>query len=292
MQSIPVFYRDELIVEMDGFSPSACKPRDVVASWQKLGLPIAIQKCYPISIDHLKMVHAYDYVDGVFAGTIKNGFGNKNVAVAESCLFTIGSLYAGAEAAILNKKVAIAPVSGFHHAGYEDGYGFCTFNGLLVVCMLLFIEKLAERVGILDLDVHPGDGTAGMLKKAWYRDQIIHHSMGYATKTEPEYAEAYLAQLPEVIEGMKDCDVILFQAGADPHIDDPLGGFLTTEQLRLRDQIVFRECAKWNIPVVWNLAGGYQRDENNSISPILSLHNNTLIECAKVYLANSNSDIG
>lgn len=284
MQAIPVFYRDEMVVELEGFSPSAGKPRDVVRSWQKLDIPLDIKTFEPILIEHLKLVHAYDYVDGVFSGTIKNGFGNKNVAIAESSLYTIGALFAGAEAALLNKKVAIAPVSGFHHAGYEDGYGFCTFNGLLVTALLLDMHHLANRVGILDLDVHPGDGTAAILNNAWYREKIIHHSMGYATKTEPEHAEAYLAKLPDVISGMKDCDVILFQAGADPHIDDPLGGFLTTEQLRLRDHIVFHECAKWNIPLVWDLAGGYQRDKHNGITPILTLHDNTLIECAKIYL--------
>lgn len=125
MNEIPVFYRDEIIVEMDGFSPSASKPRDVVASWQKLNIPLSIQKFEPIIVEHLKLVHAYDYVDGVFAGTIRNGFGNKNVAIAESSLYTIGALFAGAKAAILNKKVAVAPVSGFHHAGYGDGYGYC-----------------------------------------------------------------------------------------------------------------------------------------------------------------------
>ncbi|WP_031564587.1 hypothetical protein [Rheinheimera texasensis] len=284
MNEIPVFYRDEIIVEMDGFSPSTSKPRDVVASWQKLNIPLSIQKFEPIIVEHLKLVHAYDYVDGVFAGTTRNGFGNKNVAIAESSLYTIGALFAGAKAAMLNKKVAVAPVSGFHHAGYGDGYGYCTFNGLLVTSLLLLMHKLAQRIGILDLDVHPGDGTASILSQAWYRESIVHHSMGYETKTEPEYADAYLAKLPDVIASMKNCDVILFQAGADPHIDDPLGGFLTTEQLRLRDHIVFRECAKWNIPVVWDLAGGYQRDENNGIAPILALHDNTLVECAEIYL--------
>jgi hypothetical protein len=36
---------------------------------------------------------------------------------------------------------------------------------------------------------------------------------------------------------MADCDVLLYQAGADPHINDPLGGWLTTAQLRERDRI-------------------------------------------------------
>ena len=58
---------------------------------------------------------------------------------------------------------------------------------------------------------------------------------------------------------MSGCDLILYQAGADPHIDDPLGGWLTTKQLQQRDKRVFSASAEWKIPVAWNLAGGYQR---------------------------------
>jgi hypothetical protein len=55
-----------------------------------------------------------------------------------------------------------------------------------------------------------------------------------------------------------DCDVLLYQAGADPHIDDPLGGWLTDAQLAQRDRLVFETCRELGLPVAWNLAGGYQ----------------------------------
>jgi len=54
-------------------------------------------------------------------------------------------------------------------------------------------------------------------------------------------------------------DLLLYQAGADPQVDDPLAGWLTSEQLRERDRIVFEHCAGRVLPIAWNLAGGYQK---------------------------------
>jgi len=78
---------------------------------------------------------------------------------------------------------------------------------------------------------------------------------------------------------MADCGVILYQAGADPHVDDPLGGWLTTEQLRERDRLVFENVATLGVPIAWNLAGGYQTPLRN----VLDIHDNTMRECAAVF---------
>ncbi len=72
-------------------------------------------------------------------------------------------------------------------------------------------------------------------------------------------AQQFLDFIPQLIGSLLPADVLLYQAGADPHIDDPLGGWLTTEQLRERDRSVFQTCRERGIPVAWNLAGGYQR---------------------------------
>ena len=71
----------------------------------------------------------------------------------------------------------------------------------------------------------------------------------------------------------------MYQAGADPHVNDPLGGDLTTEQMLERDRIVFKFAKNNNIPIVWNLAGGYQKD----FSKVLEIHENTLKACIEVY---------
>ena len=54
---------------------------------------------------------------------------------------------------------------------------------------------------------------------------------------------------------------------------------MTTKQLLERDQIVFKTARLMNLPVAWNLAGGYQRDENGEILPVLRIHDNTMRAC-------------
>jgi len=70
---------------------------------------------------------------------------------------------------------------------------------------------------------------------------------------------------------------VLYQAGADPHIDDPLGGILSSEQMSWRDRQVFEKLG--HLSLVWNLAGGYQvvpgDTEAQKREPILALHRET-----------------
>jgi acetoin utilization deacetylase AcuC-like enzyme len=65
----------------------------------------------------------------------------------------------------------------------------------------------------------------------------------------------------------------------DPHIDDPLGGGLTAEQLVRRDHIVFQGCRETGVPVVVNLAGGYQ----NPVDRVVELHVSMLRALSAVY---------
>jgi hypothetical protein len=97
-------------------------------------------------------------------------------------------------------------------------------------------------------------------------------------------AEGFLEALPAIVaETAASCDVALFQAGADPHVDDPLGGWLTTEQLRQRDAIVFDELKRLGVAVVFCLAGGYQVEPDSSIPRVLEIHDNTMRECIRVF---------
>jgi len=79
------------------------------------------------------------------------------------------------------------------------------------------------------------------------------------------------------------CDLLLYQAGADPHVNDPLGGWLTTEQLRERDRRVFTTCRDMRLPIAWNLAGGYQ----TNLRKVLDIHDNTMLECLGAYSAST-----
>ncbi len=279
---IPVFYTPKMVANFSNYSPSAGKPAQVVAAWQRLGLSLEIIAPAPVTADELKMAHSPEHVDKILAGEKANGFGNKLPEVAESLLYTNGSMLSAARGAIRNRKVAVAPCSGFHHAGYATATAFCTFNGLMVTALVLKAAGLVGRVGILDFDMHYGNGTDDLIEHHNAASWIEHYTAG-RVYTKVRWADDFMARIPEFVEEMRDCDVILYQAGADPHISDPLGGFLTTSQLRERDKIVFETANKLGVPIAWNLAGGYQVDSDGEIPAILEIHNNTMLECAAVY---------
>jgi acetoin utilization deacetylase AcuC-like enzyme len=281
LKTIPVFFRPEMVaLDASSTSPSAGKPEQVVADWQSHRFPIDVQGFDPLDAAALSLAHNPAYVQGVLAGAIDNGFGNRRPQVTASLPFTSGAMLAAARAALDNGDVACAPVSGFHHAGFHGGGGFCTFNGLVITALALKRAGRVARVGILDLDQHWGDGTHDILQHLRL-NWIAHHSPGPDAPRADE-AVRYLRRLPSIVRTFHDCDLLLYQAGADAHIDDPLGGWMTDAQLAERDRIVFEVAATLGLPVAWNLAGGYQRDANG-IEPVLAIHRRTVQACAAVY---------
>ncbi len=276
---VAVYYRDAMVADAQSFSPSAGKPRLAVDSWRSRFSSIEIREPEPATVEQLCLAHDRAYVRGVLDGVIENGFGNRLAVVAATLPYTNGAMLAAARAALLD-GVAVAPVSGFHHACYECGGGYCTFNGLIVAARVLREAGAVRRVGILDFDEHYGNGTVDIIKRLKL-DFIEHYSAGGEWLDDPDKAPEFLAQIPHIMQRFVGCDVLLYQAGADPHIDDPLGGWLTTEQLRERDRLVFTHSKAMRLPVAWNLAGGYQ----TPLRKVLDIHDNTMRECLAVYVA-------
>ena len=278
LTAIRVFYTPLMVADSGGFSPSAAKPKAVMESWRKLDIPLTVIAPEPVSVEDIARAHLPAFVDAVLSCQVENGFGNSSEAVAKSLPYTSGAMLAAAREALRNGKVAVAPCAGFHHACYAYPRGFCTFNGLMVTALALHASGEVKRVGILDFDQHYGDGTDNIiehLKIKW----IKHYSAGKYYGFTGE-AKRFLMSIPGLVKRMQSCDVILYQAGADPHIDDPLGGWLTTEQLYERDLIVFETAAELGISIAWNLAGGYQ----TPLRKVLQIHDGTMRACGKVYL--------
>jgi len=283
LTEVPVFFRPEMVVlEASRMSPSAGKPEQVVADWLGMHLPIDVRSFDPVGVEVLALAHDETYVRAVLAGARANGFGNRLPQVAKSLPFTTGAMLAAAREALANGQVACAPVSGFHHAYFAEGGGFCTFNGLMVAALQLKQQGLLSRVAILDLDQHWGDGTHDIIRHLKL-DWVSHYSPAQREPHGPSNAAGFLQRLPGIVSGFHDCDLLLYQAGADAHIDDPLGGWMTSAELAERDQIVFDISARIGLPVAWNLAGGYQRDASGGIEPVLEIHRATMTACAKVF---------
>ena len=145
----------------------------------------------------------------------------------------------------------------------------------MVTAMALLEQGDVRSIGILDCDVHYGNGTDDIVQKLGVQG-IRHHTMGahiHRSRDSDADGSSFQAWLDDAIADCKDVDLVIFQAGADPHVDDPLGGVLTGVQMAKRDHAVF--AAFQGKPLVWNLAGGYQRDANGGIEPVLKLHRAT-----------------
>ena len=274
--AIPVFYIASQVAESQSFSPSASKPREVVARWRKSRHPMDIREPLPVSVDGLARAHDRAYVEDVLALRRDNGFGNRSASVAKSLPWTSGSMLSAARHALETKKVACAPCSGFHHAHWDGPSGYCTFNGLMVTALALKADGLVGRLGILDCDQHFGDGTEDIIDRVDARGWIRHVTAG---RHYPRKAASFLAKLPEMVKAFDGCDILLYQAGADPHIHDPLGGFLDDDELAERDRIVFSGARRLGLPIVWNLAGGYQEP----LAKVLDIHDRTMAACVQEY---------
>ncbi len=280
-----IFYRTEQVASNTAaYSPSAYKPKLVVEDWLARGIIQRddIHSFEPVTRADLQRVHAPQMVDDVLDLKRRNGFRNQDAEVAASLPYTSGSMLAAARWALAHREAVCSPTSGFHHAGFEEPEGYCTFNGLMVTAVKLLDEGLVRHVAILDCDVHYGNGTDAIIARLGLEDRIANHSMGAHFESEngiglhPKYFKAWLAQ---VLKLSAHADLVLYQAGADPHTNDPLGGLLTTREMLARDLTVFRTLQ--GRPLAWNLAGGYQRDASGSIEPVLQLHRNTANACVR-----------
>jgi acetoin utilization deacetylase AcuC-like enzyme len=277
-----VFYRPEMVgPEKIAGSPSPGKPGKVVDSWVKrFGDDITLASFPPATHSQIIEAHDAEYVMDVMDGVVPNGFGTIDPALSKTLPFTVGSILHATLHALRTKQCTVSPTSGFHHAGFRHGAGYCTFNGLMVAAAAVRLRE--SRVASRDADMHYGDGTDEIRKRVDLEDSVRHWSVGEYW-SQPGDAEAFLDSLPVAVETLclipEPVDVLIYQAGADPHIHDPLGGWLTTAQLAQRDRIVFTEAKRLGIPVVWNLAGGYQ----DPIEKVIDIHVNTMREALEVY---------
>lgn len=282
-----ITYDERMSVDgVASLSPSASKPRrfhEVLMHYSRFETVHGTLGFSPVTIDDLKRVHDGDYVDGVFAGTINNGFGTRDERIPHACLWTVGSMVRALDVASMHPGSTVcSPSSGFHHAGYSEGGGFCTFNGLLVAAQLYLDKHPDHKVGIIDCDVHYGDGTDDILKhKPGLAAHVVHCTSGKHFHEDTDRFE-FFHWLQESINAVNDqgCNAVIYQAGADMHKDDPLGGFLGDADMALRDRMVFDGVLGG---VAWNLAGGYRDSRGSKFGdPVLNTHLRTFREAIQV----------
>ena len=161
---------------------------------------------------------------------------------------------------------------GFHHAFADHGEGFCLLNDVAIATATLIEAQEVDRILIVDLDVHHGNGTASIFaNEARVFTFSMHHQWNYPALKPPgdldiglddgvedeEYMQLLREHLPRVLEEHRP-QLILYLAGADPYEADQLGGLgLSVEGLRERDEFVLNTATEAETAVAVTLAGGY-----------------------------------
>lgn len=248
---------------------------DNVISMKQILKPTAIDP------DLLKLVHTPDYIDRFLTGktTVEEqrltGFKWSEGIVSRCRLETGGTLLAGRIA--MEHGIACSTGGGTHHAFPSHGAGYCLLNDMAVTAAALFNECVAQKVLIVDLDVHQGDGTAYIFSDSCAiftfsmhceknypftkqtSDIDIGLMMGISDKDYLDHIQSYL---PWLLDSFRP-DLVLYDAGVDPHEKDELGKLnLTDEGLFLRDWFVIDACVSRGIPLATVIGGGYDRDIN------------------------------
>jgi acetoin utilization deacetylase AcuC-like enzyme len=266
--------------------------------------PADVVEPQPASWDELALVHTVEYLSKMRDGTMSledmaqlelpwsvdmvEGFRLMTGGTIQTALLACG-LH---DFQIPNSEFTIACHlgGGLHHAFPSHGEGFCPFNDVAVAARVLQARGL-ERIAIVDLDVHHGNGTAFIFESDPRVFTFSMHQQHNYPMWKPRgsldvglpdgahdatFLAGLEAALPRVVEHRPKC--VFYLAGADPYEDDQLGGLrLTQEGLRRRDRMVIDAVREAGVPLVIVLAGGYARRVEDTVA----IHTATIEEARR-----------
>lgn len=182
--------------------------------------------------------------------------------------------------------VSLNVAGGTHHSFTDHGEGFCVFNDVCIASNLLLSRGEAERILVVDLDVHQGNGNASiMANEPRVFVFSMHGEKNYPFRKPPsdldiELAndtddETYLTQLKQTLPNLiaeHKPDLIFYQSAVDVLATDKLGKLaLTPEGCKQRDDFVLRQARDNNIPIAVVMGGGYSED----VEDVVEAHCNT-----------------
>ena len=249
----------------------------------------------PCSFETLKEAHSENYILDIQNKTLdqigikKIGFPLNDSVVQRSFIATGGTVLATKLA--INYGIACNTAGGSHHANFEGGAGYCVFNDVAVAAKYLLNRGLANKILIVDLDVHQGNGNADIFKD---NRNVFTFSMHSKTNYPAKKSESDLdVELKDNMEDKEYLDILKFNlynlneenfdfifyiAGVDIHHEDRLGKLkITDEGIYLRDKIVIDNFFSKRIPICGVLGGGY----NKNFEKLVELHSSLHKTCAK-----------
>ncbi len=249
----------------------------------------------PCSVETLKKAHTEDYINKIKNKTLdkneirKIGFPLVDSVVRRSFVATGGTVLATKLA--LNYGIACNTAGGSHHATSNEGAGFCVFNDVAVAAKYLTSRGLANKILIIDLDVHQGNGNSEIFKND---NQVftfsMHSKVNYPAKKSVSDLDIELEENIEDREyidilknnlkylNKEEFDFVFYIAGVDIHYNDRLGKLKISDNgIFERDELVINNFFSNKIPICGVLGGGYNQDFNKLVELHSSLHKT----CAK-----------
>ncbi|XP_049433451.1 uncharacterized protein SYNPCC7002_A1628 [Epinephelus fuscoguttatus] len=253
-----------------------CLIKDQVITEKQVWVPEIASK------DLLSCVHTEEYLNNFINGKIneqeqrRTGF-PWSEGIVRRCRYETGGTVLAAQVA-LQRGLACSTAGGTHHAFPSYGSGFCLLNDLAVAAKYLIgTSSPKKKVLIVDLDVHQGDGTAFIFKDEPYVFTFsVHCGKNFPLRKQQsdldvsvedgledkDYLSTVEAHLPWLLETFRP-DLVLYDAGVDPHWEDELGRLRLTDQgLYQRDLYVMKTVVSRGVPVAAVIGGGYSRDIN------------------------------
>ncbi len=194
----------------------------------------------------------------------------------------------------LENGISMNIAGGTHHAYSDRGEAFCMLNDQAIGARYLLKNKLAEKILIVDLDVHQGNGTAEIFQTDNAVFTFSMHGKGnYPFKkevsdldiplekgtTDEEYLSILKKTLPRLLEEVRP-DFIFYLCGVDVLETDKLGTLsMTLDGCKERDRFVLETCNNAKIPVQCSMGGGYSPE----IRIIVEAHANTFRLAQDIY---------
>ena len=252
-------------------------------------------KPYACSLETLSYAHSKDYISNVKNKTLskeevkKIGFPLVDSVVQRSLVATGGTVLASKLA--INYGISCNTAGGSHHANYNSGAGYCVFNDVAVAAHYLLNRGLANKILIVDLDVHQGNGNSEIFKENRSVFTFSMHSKtNYPAKKSNSDLDvelednledgAYIKTLKHYLNGLnqENFDFVFYIAGVDIHFNDRLGKLkISDEGIKSRDELVIENFFSKRIPFCGVLGGGYNKDFNK----LVELHSILHKSCAK-----------
>ncbi len=227
----------------------------------------------------LRLAHDPLYVDQVMFSAVPPaiekaiGFKVDERVALRSRAATGGTVLAARLA--LEHGLALNTAGGSHHSHRTGGAGFSVFNDVAVAACVLIADGDADRILVVDCDVHQGDGTARIFEGnprvftlSLHAARNYPHDKAASDLDVPlpdgvedeAYLEALGSALRQVLQTFEP-QFVFYNAGVDPHEADRLGRLaLSDEGLAERDRRVIGFFRDRQVPVAGVIGGGYSRD--------------------------------